>query len=224
MTRVVLTEDSIVATSIRLIEQAGSDRFTLRRLGEALGADPTAIYRHFKDKDELLRAVGDRIIAEITVGLPGDGADWRAIVTEVCVRLRAAHVAQPHLAALVRSAPPMHDNEFALTEVLLGQLQLAGLDAAGVALAYHALIELTVGSAALDAATAALDAEHRSQRYASWRRAYASLDERSHPASVATAPHLYVGSAEDRFRYALDRLLDGIAMRTPDVVVTETDP
>ena len=224
MTRVVLTEDSIVATSIRLIEQAGSDRFTLRRLGEALGADPTAIYRHFKDKDELLRAVGDRIIAAITVGLPDNGADWRTIVTEVCVRLRAAHVAQPHLAALVRSAPPMHDNEFALTEVLLGQLQRAGLDAPGVALAYHALIELTVGSAALDAATAALAPEHRSERYASWRRAYASLDERSHPASIAIAPFLYVGSAEERFRYALDRLLDGIAMRMPDVVVTGTDP
>ena len=70
MTRVVLTEDSIVATSIRLIEQAGSDRFTLRRLGEALGADPTAIYRHFKDKDELLRAVGDRIIADDHRGPP----------------------------------------------------------------------------------------------------------------------------------------------------------
>jgi len=224
VTRVVLTEDSIVETSIRLIEESGSDRFTLRRLGEALGADPTAIYRHFKDKDELLRAVGDRIIAAITVGLPGDGADWRSIVTEVCVRLRAAHVAQPHLAALVRSAPPMHENEFALTELLLGQLRLAGLDAAGVALAYHALIELTVGSAALDAATAALAPEHRSERYASWRRAYASLDERSHPASIAIAPFLYVGSAEERFRYALDRLLDGIAMRMPDVVVTGTDP
>ena len=90
MTRVVLTEDSIVATSIQLIEQAGSDRFTLRRLGEALGADPTAIYRHFKDKDELLRAVGDRIIADITVGLPDEHADWRTVVTEVCLRLRAA--------------------------------------------------------------------------------------------------------------------------------------
>ena len=224
MTRVVLTEDSIVETSIRLIEESGSDRFTLRRLGEALGADPTAIYRHFKDKDELLRAVGDRFIAAITVGLPGKGADWRSIVTEVCVRLRAAHVAQPHLAALVRSAPPMHENEFALTELLLGQLQLAGLDAAGVALAYHALIELTVGSAALDAATAALAPEHRSERYASWRRAYASLDEGSHPASIAIAPFLYVRSAEERFRYALDRLLDGIAMRMPDVVVTGTDP
>ena len=50
MSRVVLTEDSIVETSIRLIEESGSDRFTLRRLGEALGADPTAIYRHFRTR------------------------------------------------------------------------------------------------------------------------------------------------------------------------------
>ncbi|MGD9705817.1 MAG: TetR/AcrR family transcriptional regulator [Acidimicrobiia bacterium] len=224
MTRVALNEDSIITTSIRLIEQDGPDRFTLRRLGEALGADPTAIYRHFKDKDELLRAVGDRIIAEITVGLPDEPAGWRAVVAEVCVRLRAAHVAQPHLAALVRSGPPMHENEFAVTEVLLRQLRIAGLDTTTAALAYHALIELTVGSAALDAPMAALAPEGRAERYAGWRRAYSSLDERSHPESVATAPHLYVGTAEDRFRYALDRLLDGIEGRSRNVVAADAAP
>ena len=37
---------------------------TVRRLGKELGADPTAIYRHFRDKDELVRAVLDRLVHE----------------------------------------------------------------------------------------------------------------------------------------------------------------
>ena len=42
----------------------------MRKLGEALDADPTAIYRHFRSKDELLRAVGDRCLIGVTDDLP----------------------------------------------------------------------------------------------------------------------------------------------------------
>ena len=213
MSRAALTREVIVEVSIRLIDTEGADRFTLRRLGDALAADPTAIYRHFRDKDELLRAVGDRAIAGLTDGLPDDSEGWRTIVTEACLRLRAAHVGWPHLATLVRSGPPMQSNEFALTEVLLWELRRAGLEPSDAALAYHSLIELTVGSAALDAETSALRADARSARYDRWRQAYAALDARTYPTSVALAPELYAGSAEDRFRQALEWLLDGIEAR-----------
>ena len=84
-----------------------------------------------------------------------------------------------------------------------------------ISLAYHALIELTVGSASLDATMAELDNEERAAAYAAWRRAYAALDPASHPTSVAVATSLYAGTADERFRYALDRLLDGIAASAP---------
>ena len=43
----------------------------MRSLGEAIGADPSAVYRHVRDKDELLRAVGDRLLQGVVDGLPG---------------------------------------------------------------------------------------------------------------------------------------------------------
>ena len=36
----------------------------MRRLGKELGADPTAIYRHFRDKDDVVVGALDRLIAE----------------------------------------------------------------------------------------------------------------------------------------------------------------
>ena len=38
---------------------------SVRRLGAELGADPTAIYRHFRDKDELVLALLDRLLAQV---------------------------------------------------------------------------------------------------------------------------------------------------------------
>lgn len=205
----------IIAEGIRVIERHGVDGLTMRRLGAALGVDPTAVYRHFRDKDDLLRAIGDHLHGDVLSDLPGPSASgagaWRDLIREVCLRLRAAHLARPDLAALIRTGPPRQDNEFAVTETLVGSLARAGLDPAEVALAYHALIELTIGGAAIDAYLAHESEDDRAAAYASWRRAYASLDERRYPASVAVAEHLYRGSADARFRYALDRLLDGIS-------------
>jgi TetR/AcrR family transcriptional regulator, tetracycline repressor protein len=202
-----LDREQIVDAATELVASVG-ERFTLAELGRRLGADPTAIYRHVRDKSELLRAVGDRLHAELMVGLPR--GDWRSIVTILCHRLRNAHLVAPSLAATVRSEPPRQPGELALTERLLSELGRAGLDPHDAARAYHALIELAVGSAALDASVAALAPEERERTYASWRRAYANLDPAQYPASTAAAAALYAGTADDRFAYALDRLLDGI--------------
>ncbi len=215
MSRAPLSRDAIVDATVRLLADAGPDALTMRGLGAALGTDPTAVYRHFRDKEELVRAVSERLLADVTAGLPDDVAGWRHVVTAVCTRLRDALLRRPYLSSAVQSAPPLQPGEFAITEVLLRQFERAGLDETRAALAYHAVIELSVGSAAIDAAVAALGDADRERTYARWRAVYAALDPTAHPSSVAAAPHLYRGSAEDRFRHALEALLDGLTASRP---------
>lgn len=220
-----LDRGRIVATAARLIEREGADTLTMRRLGTALRADPTAVYRHFRDKDELLRAVGDHLHGQVLVDLPPEDGPWRAVVREVCIRLRASHLARPHLAALVRTGPPLQPHEFRLTEVLLRQLRRGGLGDAAAVEGYHALIELTVGAAAIDATMAAATPSTRTAAYAAWRDAYAGLDATEFPESTRLAARLYPGSADDRFAFALDRLLDGLAaLARPQRATGRRDP
>jgi len=208
-----LSRAAIVDACLQLLERAPGDgrALTLRRVGAQLGVDATAIYRHFRDKDELLRAVGDRIHERVLEGGPGPDAGWRDVIRGICLRLRAAHLARPDLARFVRAGPALQGHELDVTEALLVQLGAAGLDAAASARAYHALVELTVGSAAIDADVASLPAADQRATWASWRRAYALLDPERYPASVAASAHLYPGTADDRFADALDRLLDTVA-------------
>ena len=204
-----LTPDIIVSAAIEVIERVGPDHFSVRKLGEALDADPTAIYRHFESKDELLRAIGDRTLAGVVDDLPR--TSWRDCIRELCIRIRAANLAQPALAALVRGAPPRHHNELLITETILGQLRDAGFAADAAAQGYHAVIELTIGSAAIDSRLASVPATARTRIYAEWRSDYARLDLETFPHSVELAGSLYPGTADSRFAFALDRLLDGLA-------------
>ena len=59
-----LTRELLVKESLRLLDNDGLAGFSLPKLGRAVGADPTAIYRHFASKDELILAIGDALIEE----------------------------------------------------------------------------------------------------------------------------------------------------------------
>jgi AcrR family transcriptional regulator len=70
---VVLSASLIIDTALRPIDERGAEALTGRRLGQALGADLSAIYRYFRSTGELLPALYDRLIGETIDGfVPGD--------------------------------------------------------------------------------------------------------------------------------------------------------
>src|SRR6266571_9237379 len=94
-----LTPEVIVTESLQLLDAEGADGFSLPKLGRALGADPTAVYRHFASKDDLILAIADRLIEEAMTGLVPQPC-WVGTVIEMTRRLRAAYCAHPAAAAL----------------------------------------------------------------------------------------------------------------------------
>ena len=207
-----LSRDLIVEAAAALVEEHGAEALTARRLGEALRCDPSALYRHYDNMDDLQREVGDRFLAAVRVA-PRKGEVWHVALRRICVELRAVQLRQPRMAALVRAAPTRLTNELRITEALLRELRRGGFSAEGAAAAYHSLNELTVGAAAIDATLAAETAAERRKAYRDWRAAYAALDATQFPNAVDVAAHLYEGTADHRFEWALDALLEGLAAR-----------
>jgi AcrR family transcriptional regulator len=71
-----LDADTIVDAALRLAGGGNTEMLTVRSLGKELGADPTAIYRHFRDKEELMKAVLDRVIADAVAAVDAS-LGWR---------------------------------------------------------------------------------------------------------------------------------------------------
>ncbi|MFI6908360.1 TetR/AcrR family transcriptional regulator [Nonomuraea sp. NPDC050394] len=69
--RQFLTRERVVAAGRRVAESEGVDGLTIRRVAAELGAAPMAIYRHVKDKQELILALLD----DVAKGLPPLPAD-----------------------------------------------------------------------------------------------------------------------------------------------------
>jgi len=60
-----LTRDQIVGAAIKLIDAEGLEGFSMRRLGQELGAGATTLYWHVKDKDQLIDLVLDESALEV---------------------------------------------------------------------------------------------------------------------------------------------------------------
>lgn len=202
-----LSRDTICQAALDLLADTDAATFSLRALGDRLGVDATAIYRHFHDKDDLLREVGDRALAPVTRGFT-TSADARDDIRRMCTRLRKTMLRSQVALTLTAFGPTRRGNELRITEVMLDALSRCGLSEEETVIAYHVLIEYTIGSATLDGPLAAPGADRRGT-YRTWRADYAGLPAEQYPTSVRMAQKLYP-SSDVVFAAGLDALIDGL--------------
>lgn len=88
--------DDVVECALRVLDTYGLADLTMRRLGSELGVRPSALYHHFANKQALLAAVADEILARGRARRVGEtGADWSwdAVIRDECVGLRESLLA-----------------------------------------------------------------------------------------------------------------------------------
>ncbi|MET9076688.1 TetR/AcrR family transcriptional regulator [Streptomyces sp. NPDC004232] len=213
-TGTVLSEEIIVDTALRVLREHGSTGLTARRLGAALGADPSTLYRYFAGMDELTRAIGDELMGRALDSWTATG-DWRADLRALGRSIYGAYLAHPQAALLTASRVTGRPREIAVDEAILGILRGAGLPDPVAVRVYHAFIDQSLAFAALDAGSLALADETRARDEEMWHTAYARLPADSHPHIAATAGLLARRMPHSAYPAALEMLLEHTAAQVP---------
>ncbi len=125
--RTRLSKTAVVEQALALGDAEGLDGLTIRRLAQELGVTPMALYWHFRNKEELLDGLADRIWGEIDTGVDAD-AQWprqlRGLL-ESLVRVLRSH---PCAAQLLVSGEKRSEAALKVAEVTLEVLQRGGFD------------------------------------------------------------------------------------------------
>lgn len=203
----VLSEELIVETALRMLREHGSTGLTARRLGLALDADPSTLYRYFRGMDDLTLAIGDALIGQALRGWEPTG-EWRADLRAVGLRLHAAYLAHPQAAVLTTNRVTGRPHELAADEAVLDVLRTAGFPLPDTVRIYHAFIDQTLAFAALDAASLALPSAALHADEDMWRSTYAHLPRTTHPRIAEAAPLLAGRMLDSAYPTALEMLLD----------------
>jgi TetR/AcrR family transcriptional regulator, tetracycline repressor protein len=209
-----LTQEIIVTESLRLLDADGMDGFSLPKLGRALGADQTAVYRHFASKDDLVLAIADRLIKEAMTDLE-PRACWIDTLSEMVRRLRATYVAHPAAASMVSYRTTAGPAEIRTVEIIIDAILQAGFEAAEAALMYRAVADFALACAGAEASFLSLDKRAQQMDRAVWARAYLSVDRLQHPSIWQVRTELTEVDDEDIFESILKTFMAGLHQLAP---------
>jgi len=150
-----LTREGIVAAALELVDREGLRALSMRRLGAALGVDPMAVYHHLPNKEALLDAIVEAVMAEIDLGVdhPEDPPEER--IMGAARAYRDAMLAHRNALPIVLARGPATRIALAPVELLLGVLRAAGLAPAEALAGMNAIaaaVRGVVGMAAFAAA------------------------------------------------------------------------
>ena len=172
-----------------LVDTKGFEQLTIRALAAELGVAPMSLYRHVRDKDDVLDEVVDRLLA--TAWRPkARNANWRAWITEVADKLRRFLVAQPAALHVYLSHPVVSPAAIARMDAMMAVLRRAVGDEREAQRAYAAVQTYTIGFAALEASRSG------------WQAPEDSAEPLAQQIAAFTTPQ--------QFAVGLDYLLQGV--------------
>lgn len=122
-----LDRPTIVDAALRIAARPGTVEIRFRDLGDELGADPTAVYRHFRNKSQLLAAVIDALMGRIHEALPRE-ADAGELMRAMATLTLETFVAHPAVGARLVDSRPVGPAELGLIEASMSAFTAAGLD------------------------------------------------------------------------------------------------
>jgi AcrR family transcriptional regulator len=91
-----LNREKIAVAAIEVVREEGAAAFSMRKVAGLFGVDVAALYRHFRNKDELLAEVGRLASESAGLDLPVDGP-WEQRFLELCGAIRDRIVQHPEL-------------------------------------------------------------------------------------------------------------------------------
>ncbi|WP_433622450.1 TetR/AcrR family transcriptional regulator C-terminal domain-containing protein [Nocardia sp. CA-120079] len=133
----------VVDGAIAILDQYGLADLTMRRLAGSLQVQPGALYWHFPNKQALLGAVADRILAPMED--PIEAEDWSGQITELAHRLRGCLLAYRDGAELVSATYASRLTTSKGRERLVGAAIRGGMPRPEAELAAYTLLYYVLG-------------------------------------------------------------------------------
>jgi AcrR family transcriptional regulator len=201
-----LTRDAVVAAALKIIDRQGVEALTMRRLGQTLGVEAMAVYRHVANKDDLIAGVVERLFSEFDVPEP-EPQSWRTGVHEAFDSYADIAERHPKAFPLLVGDPAFVGEALRRSDRLFALFRAGGFDNEETLLAVATLASYADGFMLPHVAHKA------KKRGQSQRRSRRSDADVATPNIDATIPHRERVYSREGFHDAIDTILDGLEAR-----------
>jgi len=210
-----LSQDAVVDAALAILQSEGLEAVTMRRVAQALDTGAASLYVYVPNREGLLQAMLNRVTATIKLE-PPNPSRWRPQLHSLLRRIHEALVAHPGLAALTLADPPTTEAVLLVTENLLGILRAGGIEPQDAAWACDIFVLLVTGVASEDDVRRARGrdtADDLRGQVDDLYKIFTGLPPDRFPLLAAHAAEMVAGDGDERFRFAIDVVVDGILAR-----------
>jgi AcrR family transcriptional regulator len=208
--RTRLTKQVVVERALALGDAEGLDALTIRRLATELGVTPMALYWHFRNKEELLAALGDQVWSELDTDID-TAAPWHLQMRGLMESLLQVLRSHPCASQLILQGEKQSDAALAASETALEVLRRGGFGPEhAAAITRNALwtgLMLTMSEPGFHLA---MTEAERAEEQRKVRIRLALLPPDRYPCLVEAAGPMSAGDPEFHYRFGVDLFIAGV--------------
>jgi AcrR family transcriptional regulator len=139
-----LTREDVIDAAAALVADQGYAGLTMRALARRCGVPTMTLYRHMRDKEELLGALADRVLGQLQLPEPG-ALSWQEELAAVFRSVHDLLLAHPDIALVAGRQPVAGEAAYRGAETVLNALRRAGIEGEDAASAFATLFAFTLG-------------------------------------------------------------------------------
>lgn len=210
--RGTLDRSTVVDAALEVANRDGLGAVTMARVANELGTSAMSLYRHVRDKQDLLEAIADAALAEIPA-IAQDGQPWRLRLEEWAFGVRRVALRHPALVEVVLDQGVYGPAATAVGLDCIALLRAAGFDDESSFRGYMALRNHLLGSLFWEIS------RFRQGSAEFWRQEVRSLVRHDTPADspLWQFAEVVADDPQAQFAFALRRLLDGFELEPRSV-------
>lgn len=207
-----LSRERIIASAQELAARPGVDALSIRDLGRELGVDPSAVYRHFQSKNDLMAALVEAQAVETLARVDtGPERDWREVLADIAEVGLEIRLGYPVIGA---DAAATVTESVDIVEVILAAFARSGLSDERVVEFYTLYASYVLSFSGAIARTRISYGEELAER--SWAEDVRAASDETHPhASRCREPILALRDV-DVYRSGVRLILDAAASAAAD--------
>jgi AcrR family transcriptional regulator len=200
--------ETVIAQAVAIVDSGGVGALSFRRLASACGVTPMALYRHVRDKNDLLDRVVEQVLHEFVSRPSTRGGSWREQLTAFFADARRMFLDHPGIAAVCMQRPTPVAAVARIYERVLDGLAQGGITGQEAVYALDTLLMFMFGSVLWEIPRREIERERLLRQ--------ALTEPQDTPRLIAHATELAHRDAAAYFERGLSTILDGLESRRCD--------
>jgi AcrR family transcriptional regulator len=203
-----LSRERVLRAAFDRTDTDGIESLSMRKLAQELGVEAMSLYRHVRNKGEIVDGMVDVVFGEI--GLPPPGVDWKTAMRQRAISAREVLARHPWAIGLMEGRSTPGPATLQHHDAVIGCLRAAGFSIAMAAHAYSLLDSYIYGFALQQASLPFKTSDEAVEVADSIRRQFPA-DAYPHLVELTVQHVLQPGyDYADEFEFGLDLILEGL--------------